>query len=303
MTIEELNQVTTKGFSEQLIAHEEQRHDRAYRVVAGKISGRGAQIVLISGPSSSGKTTSSMRIGAELEKIGIPSLHISLDNYFVARELTPKDENGNYDFESINAINIDKLNQDITNLLDGNCVYLQKFDFKEGKPSLNERCVNIKDGTVLIIEGLHALNPLLTSHIGSHQKYKIYLSALSPLQLSPMSEIRPRDNILLRRMIRDYQYRGRSAAQTLEGWADVRRGEQLHIIPFEDESDLILDTALAYEIAVLKPYVMPLLSQACDLAVAERLICTLSFVNEMSDQTVPCNSVLREYIGGSCFEY
>ncbi|MEG0656725.1 MAG: nucleoside kinase, partial [Mucinivorans sp.] len=270
MTVEELNKIILTGKIDTLINKEEKRHAAAYSVVASKIATKGARVVLISGPSSSGKTTSSMRIGAELNKIGLHSLQISLDNYFVVREQTPKDEFGNYDFEALEAINIQKFNNEMLSLIGGKCVNLQKFDFKNGCPAPQGRCVEIDERTILIVEGLHALNPKLTSRLANADKFEIYLSALSPLQLNPTSDIRPRDNILLRRMIRDYKYRGRSAITTLEGWSAVRRGEQLHILPFEDEADLILDTSLAYEIAVLKPYVIPLLVAARDLPDAKR---------------------------------
>ena len=303
MTISELNAAIGSGQIEQVVAREEGRHSAAYGVVASKIATRGARVVLLSGPSSSGKTTSSMRIGVELEKIGLKALHISLDNYFVEREKTPLDDQGRYDFESLGAIDAAKFAQEIEALLDGSCVYLQKFDFKEGRPGTVERCVSIDPNTILIVEGLHALNPHLTEHIPFDETYKIYLTATTPVQLDPRCEIRPRDNILLRRMIRDHQYRGRSAAQTIEGWADVRRGEQQHILPFEDESDVVLDTSLGYEFAVLKPFVVPLLTEARYLHDAKRLLELLECVCPMDPAPVPCNSVIREYIGGSCFEY
>lgn len=303
MTIEELNKAVSDGTIERLIKKEEARHSAAYAVVASKIATKGAHTIFISGSSSSGKTTSSMRIGSELAKIGFGSLQISLDNYFVEREQTPLDEHGNYDFEAIGAINIEKFNQEMLALMDGACVKLQKFDFRTGCPGQVERCVSIDKNTILIIEGLHALNPQLSNQIKKSEKFDIYLSALSPLQLNPATDIRPRDNILLRRMIRDYQYRGRSAAETLNGWAAVRRGEQLHIMPFEDEADLVLDTSLGYEIGVLKPFVIPLLSQARNLPDALRLLETLESVEPISTKAIPPDSVLREYIGGSCFDY
>lgn len=303
MTIQELNETIREGRVAQMVVREEARHTIAYAVVASKIATRGARVVLLSGPSSSGKTTSSMRLGIELEKIGLKALHISLDNYFVARDETPLDEFGRYDFESLGAINTEKFSQEIAELLGGACVRLQKFDFKEGRPGQVERCVAIEANTILIVEGLHALNPKLIEHIQLADTYKVYLTATTPLQLDPRCEIRPRDNILLRRMIRDYQYRGRSAAETIEHWGDVRRGEQLHILPFEDEADVVLDTALGYEFAVLKPFVVPLLSQARYLQDAVRLLEMLECIAPMEPDSVPANSVIREYIGGSSFEY
>lgn len=303
MTILELNRAILDGHLNQIIDTAEDRHKMAYSVVASKIATRSARIVLLCGPSSSGKTTSSMRLGRELSKIGLNALQISLDNYFVERSLTPRDELGNYDFESLKAVNVNKFNEELLALMNGECVYLQKFNFKEGTPGISETSVSIDEQTVIIVEGLHALNPKLTQMIEPHDKYKIYINAISPLQLNPLCEIRPRDNVLMRRMIRDHKYRGRSAKETLTLWPMVRHGERLHIMPFEDESDVILDTSLSYEISVLKPYITPLLIEARDLHDAKRLLQTLECFEAAPSEYVPQDSVLREYIGGSCFEY
>lgn len=303
MTIKELNQAIQNGRIEKIIKEEEARHQSTYSIVASKIATRGARIVLISGPSSSGKTTSSMRIGAELARIGIKSMQMSLDNYFVERKKTPKDKNGNFDFEAIGAVNVKKFNSELRSLLNGESLQLQKFDFLTGLPGINEVAVSIDPHAVVIVEGLHALNPTLMQNMDDLANFKVYLSALSPLQLDPMCEIRPRDNIMLRRLIRDNKYRGRTASETLLAWPAVRRGEQLHIIPFEDESDIIINTALNYEMAVLKTFAIPLLVEARNLPNAKRLLQTLECIEPIGDELIPCDSVLREYIGGSCFEY
>ncbi len=263
------------------------------------------KIILMSGPSSSGKTTTARKLSLYLKTLGLNPIPLSLDDYFLDREETPLDENGNYDFESLRAIDTKLFNSQISKLLKGSKVITPTFDFIKGK-KIFKNTVELKEKDILIIEGLHCLNDSLLEGIPRKNKYKIYISPLPFLNIDNDNRISMTDLRLLRRMVRDNRVRGYSPSQTLKSWADVRKGEEKYIFPYQDEADTIFNSTLAYELAVLKTYAEPLLytvkEDEPEYDTALRLLQLLNFVLPMPSQEVPSISILREFIGGSYFE-
>lgn len=263
------------------------------------------KIVLMSGPSSSGKTTTARKLSLYLKTLGLNPIALSLDDYFLDREETPLDENGNYDFESLRAIDTKLFNNQISKMLKGSKVITPTFDFVKGKKTF-KNAIKLEEKDILIIEGLHCLNDALLESIPRKNKYKIYISPLPFLNIDNDNRISMTDLRLLRRMVRDNRVRGYSPSQTLKSWADVRKGEEKYIFPFQDEADTIFNSTLAYELAVLKTYAEPLLftvqEDDPEYDTALRLLQLLKFVLPMPSQDVPSVSILREFIGGSYFE-
>ncbi len=265
------------------------------------------RLVLIAGPSSSGKTTFAKRLNIYLRSLGFKPLTLSLDDYFVSRDRTPLDEEGNYDFESLHAIDVDLLNKQLVNIIAGEAVEIPSFNFKTGRSEYKGRTLQLSPDGVLIIEGIHGLNDALTPLIPEEQKYKIYISALTQINLDEANRISTTDNRLIRRIVRDYRYRGYSAGETLMRWPSVRRGEERNIFPFQDRADSAFNSALDYELAVLKQQAESVLRQikpgSEHYGEARRLIKILQSFLPVPRDFVPDNSILREFVGGSVFQY
>ncbi len=260
------------------------------------------RIVLISGPSSSGKTTFSKRLSVQLISQGVSPFALEMDNYFVDREKTPRDETGAFDYESLDALDRPRLNADLKNLIDGIQVHLPKFDFKAGK-SIPGELVQLQQGQLIILEGIHGLNPQLIPDIPAEQSYRIYVSSLTQLNLDKQNRISTTDTRLLRRIVRDAADRGYSAHQTLQRWESVRTGEKNHIFPYQENADTMFNSALSYELAALKPVVEPLLRQvpfgSSEYIEAKRLLAFLDWFLPLDNELIPDNSILREFLGGS----
>lgn len=307
-----INYAITHGYSSQMIQIAEALHERKYAEIADQIYKRKDQVklVLLAGPSSSGKTTTSMRIALHLKVLGLNPVVLAMDNYFVDRELTPKDENGNYDFECVEAMDLELLNTQLNQLMDGEEVDIPVFNFAEGKKHFTGKKTSMKPNDILIMEGIHALNPTLTSAIDNKRKFKIYASALTSLSIDENNSISTTDNRMLRRMVRDNNFRGTSAEQTIMRWASVHSGEYKNIFPYQEYADAMFNSSLIYELPLLKHYAEPLLRriQPTSPAYAEslRLLKFLSYVVEMTPAehaAVPPTSVMREFIGGSSLKY
>ncbi len=296
-----------------LIKVSEALHEKKLSYIADKISKESerVKIILISGPSSSGKTTTSKRLSVHLTVNGLKPKVIELDNYFLAREHTPKDDEGEYDFESLYALNLELLNQHLEELLKGNTINVPKFDFAKGVSTLVDgRTMQLQDHEILLLEGIHALNPLLTSTIPNTAKFRIYASALTSVNLDGGTCISTTDNRLIRRIVRDNKFRGYPALQNLRRWRSVRSGEEKNIFPFQEHADIMFNSSLLYEINVLRTYAEPLLREIPPIvpehADAVRLLKFLHYFTPITpnEQTkVPPTSVLREFIGGSSFIY
>lgn len=263
--------------------------------------------VLIAGPSSSGKTTFSKKLNKGLEKYGIHSQCISLDDYYVDRELTPLDENGEYDFESIHAINIDQFQTDLSDLLSGKEVELPRYEFRTGKSVKSGRHISLGDSSVLIIEGIHGLNPLLTQRLPADRLFRIYISGLTVAKNDDGTYFPTTDNRLIRRMVRDAQFRNTTASATLSRWPSVRHGENKWVVPFQQNADANFCTAFQYELAILKKQALPLLEAVPQddpyYLEAQRLKWVLNHFHDISADMLPTDSLLREFVGGSAFEY
>lgn len=306
-TVGDFNTACRAGHTTDLINVAEALQEKRIAGIADDIYRRKARIVLISGPSSSGKTTFSKRLSVQLMTNGLRPVALSLDDYFVDRELTPLDEHGEYDFESLYALDLPFFNAQLNALLQGEEVELTKFDFTTGKRVLTGNKLRINDHTVLIIEGIHALNPELTKHIPSADKYKIYVSALTSIMLDDHNYIPTTDNRLLRRILRDYKYRGYSAEATISRWPSVRKGEDKWIFPFQENADAMFNSALLFELAILKGYLTPILEQVKEnrpeYSEAYRLNKFLQYFETIPDDDLPPTSLLREFLGGSSFKY
>ena len=306
-TVGDLNIACRKGHATDLINVAEALQEKRIAKIADDIYQRHSRVVLISGPSSSGKTTFSKRLSVQLMTNGMRPVALSLDDYFVDRERTPLDDNGNYDFESLYAVDLPFFNEQLTTLLRGEEVQLTKFDFASGKRLLTERKLRIDEHTVLIIEGIHALNPELTHHIPEKDKYRVYVSALTSIMLDDHNYIPTTDNRLLRRILRDYKYRGFSAEETIARWPSVRKGEDKWIFPYQENADSMFNSALLYELAVLKSHLTPILEQVKENrpehSEAYRLRKFLQYFESIPDNDLPPTSLLREFLGGSSFEY
>ena len=307
-TVGDLNEVIAKGYSSQLIQVSEALQEKKISQIADQIAARGnVKMVLIAGPSSSGKTTTCKRLSVQLVTNGIKPVPISLDDYFVDRERTPRDASGDYDFEHLHALNLDLLNEQMSALLRGEEVELPRYDFATGRSLRSGRKLVLHDDEVLVVEGIHALNPELMSQVPSEHVFRVYASALTTILLDAHNYIPTTDNRLLRRIIRDYKYRGVSAQETIRRWPSVRKGENRWIFPFQENADSMFNTAMLFELAVIKSQAEPLLEQVpenCpEYAEAYRLRKFLGYIKPIPDQQIPPTSLLREFLGGSSFDY
>ena len=307
-TVGDFNQAIEAGHATDIVNISEALQEKKLAKIAEDIAQRkGVKLVLLAGPSSSGKTTSCKRLSIQLAVNGLKPLQISLDDYFVDRDKTPKDENGEYDFESIYALNLDLLNDQFNALFRGEEVDLPKYDFPSGKSIKSGKKLKLEPNNVLVVEGIHALNPELTAHIPEEQIYRVYASALTTILLDNHNYIPTTDNRLLRRIIRDYKYRGVSAQETIHRWPSVRAGENKWIFPFQENADAMLNTAMLYELSVLKMQAEPLLQQVpenCEeYAEAYRLLKFLKYFKGIPYNNLPPTSLLREFLGGSSFHY
>lgn len=307
-TIGDLNEAADKGMATQLITLSEALQEKKIVNIAEDIADRrGVKMVLIAGPSSSGKTTTCKRLSIQLLANGLHPVPISLDDYFVDRELTPKDESGEYDFEHLHALNLDLLNEQMNALFRGEEVELPKYNFQAGRSERSGRRLRLEGNEVLVVEGIHALNPELTSKIPDPLIYRVYASALTTILLDSHNYIPTTDNRLLRRIIRDYKYRGVSALETIRRWPSVRAGENKWIFPYQENADAMFNTAMLFELAVLKTQAEPLLElvpeNADEYSEAYRLLKFLRYIRPIPNRQVPSTSLLREFLGGSSFKY
>lgn len=307
-TVGDFNQAIDANHSTDIINISEALQEKKIANIAEEIASRkGVKLVLLAGPSSSGKTTSCKRLSIQLAVNGLKPLQISLDDYFVDREKTPKDASGEYDYESIYALDLDLINEQFNALFRGEEVELPKYDFQSGKSKKSGNKLKMNDNNVLVVEGIHALNPELTAHILQEQIFRVYASALTTILLDNHNYIPTTDNRLLRRIIRDYKYRGVSAQETIHRWPSVRAGENKWIFPFQENADAMLNTAMLYELAVIKTQAEPLLQQVpenCEeYAEAYRLLKFLKYFKGIPYNNLPPTSLLREFLGGSSFHY
>ena len=303
-----INQAIEEGTVKDIILLAEALHEKKIAKIADNIAkNKNIKMILIAGPSSSGKTTFAQRLGIQLKLNRIKPVTISVDNYFVERSETPRDENGEYDFECLEAIDLKLFNDHLTRLLKGEEVEMPQFDFLVGTKRYNGKKLKLQEDEVLVIEGIHCLNDKLTSEIPAEQKYKVYISALTVLNLDRFNRISTTDTRLIRRIVRDYQFRGYSAKNTIATWNKVNEGEKKNIFPFQEESNFIFNTSLVYEIGALKPIIMPLLKEITkedpEYAEASRLMNMLKYFEEIPKEFVPNNSLLKEFLGGGDFKY
>ena len=311
-TVGDLNVACNEGHATDLINVSEALQEKKIAQIADEIThrdqdGKRVKLVLISGPSSSGKTTFSKRLSIQLMTNGLKPYPISLDDYFVNRNDTPLDENGKHDFESLYAVDLPFFEEQLTTLLNGGEVELPRYNFTTGKREMSGKKLRIDEHMILIIEGIHALNPALTSHIPNENKYKVYVSALTTILLDNHNYIPTTDNRLLRRIIRDYKYRNYSAEETIARWPSVRAGEEKWIFPYQENADAMFNSALLFELAVLKDYVEPVLrkvpNRCPEYSEAHRLLRFLNYFVSVQDKELPPTSLLREFLGGSSFQY
>lgn len=307
-TVGDFNEAVRSGQTTGLINVSEALQEKKIASIAEQIAHRqGTRVVLIAGPSSSGKTTFCKRLSIQLVTCGIKPIQISLDDYFVDRHLTPKDENGEYDYESVHALNIPLLNEQLQQLFEGKNIELPKYNFQTGKSEKSGKRLQLDDNQVLVLEGIHALNPELTAQIPQEQKFHIYISALTTILLDDHNYIRTTDNRLLRRIIRDYKYRGVNAQETIHRWPSVRAGENKWIFPYQENADVMFNTAMLFELAVIKQQAEPLLDlvpENCpEYAEAYRLRTFLDYIQPIPNRALPPTSLLREFLGGSSFKY
>lgn len=306
-TVADLNEEITKGTIQETILVQEALQEKKIGDIARTIADRGnVKFVLIAGPSSSGKTTFSHRLSIQLRAHGMIPHPIAVDNYFVDREKTPRDKDGNYNFECLEAIDVEQLNQDLTELLAGKAVKLPTFNFKTGKREYKLPPKQLGEQDVLVIEGIHCLNDALTYQLPRENKFKVYISALTQLNIDEHNRIPTTDGRLLRRMVRDARTRGTNARNTIAMWPSVRRGEEENIFPYQEEADAMFNSALIYELAVLKQYAEPVLfgiEKECEEYIeAKRLLKFLDYFVGIGSEHVPQNSLLKEFIGGGCFQ-
>ena len=307
-TIGDLNEVISKGYAPQLIQVSEALQEKKIGKIADEIAQRkGIKLVLIAGPSSSGKTTTCKRLSVQLAVNGIKPIGISLDDYFLDREKTPLDEKGDYDFEHLHALNLPLFNEQLNALFKGEEVELPRYDFPTGKSLMSGKKLKLHDDNILVVEGIHALNPELTAQIPNEQIFRVYASALTTILLDNHNYIPTTDNRLLRRIIRDHKYRGVSAKDTIHRWPSVRAGENRWIFHYQENADAMFNTAMLFELAVIKIQAEPLLQQVpenCEEhAEAYRLLKFLHYIKPIPDTQIPPTSLLREFLGGSSFEY
>ena len=311
-TVGDFNKACNAGYATELINVSEALQEKRISQIADEIYHRGqkgqpVKLILISGPSSSGKTTFSKRLSVQLMANGLKPYPVSLDDYFVNRVDTPKDESGNYDYESLYALDLDFFNQQLQALLNGEEVELPRFNFNTGIREMSGNRLKVDDNMILILEGIHALNPELTPHIPAESKFKIYVSALTTILLDNHNYIPTTDNRLLRRIIRDFKYRGYSAEETISRWPSVRAGEEKWIFPFQENADVMFNSALLFELAIIKDYAEPILRKVPnnrpEYSEAYRLRKFLEYFIPLQDKELPPTSLLREFLGGSSFRY
>lgn len=311
-TVGQINANILEGRVSDMIRISEAVHERCLARFADQIfhahNTRGLKIIFISGPSSSGKTTTAKRLGIQLQVLGLKPTLISLDDYFVNRDQTPRDESGDYDYEALEAIDVALFNQHLGELLEGREVTIPRYNFITGQREWHSTPLRLEERSVVIIEGIHGLNPKLTPSIADDAKFKIYVSCLTSTSMDNLSRIATSDNRLLRRMIRDYRHRGSDAVSTLARWASVRRGEERHIFPYQECADVIFNSSLSYELSIIKPIAEPILREVPDTVPeydeARRLLQFLdNFTPNYDLSNIPPTSILREFVGGSTFEY
>ena len=306
-TVGDYNRIVYNGGGQELILLAEALHEKKYAEIADQVRQSGARMVLLAGPSSSGKTTSCRRLSVQLSVLGYDVKQLSLDDYFMCRERTPKLPNGEYDFESIDALDIPLLNEHLNALFHGEEVKIPTFDFLKGAPFYSGKTLKLGPNSILVVEGIHALNPKLTAEIDEGLKYKVYVSALTQLAIDKQNIIHGTDNRLVRRIVRDNNFRGWNAYETLRRWPEVVRGERKHIFPYQENANVMFNSALLYELGVLKRYAEPLLKQVpkdCEeYSIAQQLLGFSELLLPIEDKFIPYNSIMREFLGGSAFEY
>jgi phosphoribulokinase family protein len=307
-TVGDFNEIVEAGGGTDLINVSEALQEKKISRIADEIASRkDVKLILLAGPSSSGKTTTCKRLSIQLVANGLKPLQISLDDYFINRVQTPLDENGEYDYESIYALNLELINEQFNALFRGEEVELPKYDFQLGVSKPSGKKVRMKENNVLVVEGIHALNPELTAHIPENQKYRVYVSALTTILLDDHNYIPTTDNRLLRRIIRDYKYRGVDARDSIHRWPSVRSGENKWIFPFQENADAVFNSAMLFELAVIKQQAEPLLEQVpenCEeYSEAYRLRKFLKYIRPIPNKDIPPTSLLREFLGGSSFRY
>ena len=304
-----LNQAIEHRHASEMIKVSEALHEKKISLIADMIrkKRKKLKVILIAGPSSSGKTTFGKRLAIQLLVNGIKPVNLSLDNYFVNRDQTPKDEKGEYDFETIDALDINTFNDNIVRLLNGEEVEIPKFSFETGQRFYDGEKLKISKNNVIIVEGIHGLNPKLTQYLPQESLFKIFISALTAISIDDHNIINPSDNRLIRRMVRDHKYRGYSALDTLKRWESVLSGEQKHIVPYQEEADVMFNSALAYELGALKQQAVPLLEEVLvknpEHSKATRLLKFFSYVQAVPTREIPPTSIIREFLGGSSFKY
>ncbi len=307
----DLNKNVIEKKSGDLIKVSEALHEKKIASIADEIAhkknGNTIKIILISGPSSSGKTTFCKRLSVQLQVLGFQPLQISLDDYFVNRAHTPKDEKGDYDFESIDAIDIRFFNEQLLQLINGKEVEIPVFDFIKGERTFIGKKLKMEERSIILVEGIHGLNPALTPMIDEKSKFKIFVSALTHLAIDAYNPIPSTDNRLIRRIVRDYRFRGYDALSTLQRWDSVRAGEEKYIFPYQENADIMFNSALPFELGVLKKFAEPLLNEVpetnVEYAEANRLLKFFSYFKNIEEHEIPPTSILLEFIGGSSFVY
>ena len=306
-TVSDYNRIVHDNGGQQLILLAEALHEKKYAEIAEMVSKSGARMVLLAGPSSSGKTTSCRRLSVQLNVLGYDVKQLSLDDYFVERARTPKLPNGEFDFESVDALDIPLLNEHLLALFRGEEVKIPTFDFIKGDPYYSGKTLKMGPNSILVVEGIHALNPKLTAQIEEGLKFKVYVSALTQLAIDDQNIIHGTDNRLVRRIVRDNNFRGWNAYETIRRWPDVVRGERKHIFPYQENANVMFNSALLYELGVLKRYAEPLLKQVqedCEeYSIAKQLLNFSELLLPIDDKFIPYNSIMREFLGGSTFEY
>jgi uridine kinase len=304
-----LNQIITRRNVSEIIKVAEALHEKKIARIADTISNRrdDLRLVLVTGPSAAGKTTFGKRLSAQLQVNGVRPLALSMDNYFVDRGACPRDEQGDLDFEALEALDLDLFNRHLSDLLEGREVAVPKFDFENGRRASGRRSLWLEDDQILLVEGIHALNPRIGDRVGDHHKFRVYISALTQLTVNDHSRISTTDTRILRRMVRDSRYRNYSAAETLKRFPSVIRGERHNTFPFQENADVMFNSALVYELAVLKDLAVPLLAKIPrddeTYPEAQRLLTFLTLFRPVPADEVPPTSILREFIGGSSFRY
>lgn len=304
-TVGGLNDAIANGEINDLMLVQEALQEKNIAEIAGRIKKEDKKVILIAGPSSSGKTSFSHRLSIQLRALGLCPHPIAIDNYFVNRENTPKDEDGKYDFECLEAVDVKQFNEDMSRLLEGEEIQIPTFNFLLGKREYKGNTMKLKESDVLVIEGIHGLNPKMSAGLPNDSKFKIYISALTQLNVDEHNRISTTDGRLIRRIVRDTRTRGNSAQTTIAMWDSVRRGEEQNIFPYQEEADMMFNSALIYELSVIKPYVEPLLfaipREAKEYQEAKRLLKFLDYFLGVGSENIPNNSILREFVGGSCF--